>query len=175
MKILDIGCGTNPYMSESEDDEIVHLDVTDLSGVDVVWDLNNFPYPFKDNEFDMVIAYHVLEHLDNVVKVMGELWRILKPKGIVKIRVPYYTHLNAVIDITHRHVFTFRSFDYFDINSYLHYEVRYPFKILRKELIFDKFLFFGKLIFSINPSIYEHFFSYLLPARELRIEMETIK
>jgi len=46
---------------------------------------------------------HVLEHLDDVVKVIEECYRILKPKGILDIYVPYYKSKKAFRDPTHKH------------------------------------------------------------------------
>jgi ubiquinone/menaquinone biosynthesis C-methylase UbiE len=80
---------------------------------DVVHDMNKFPYPFKDGEFDYVLAKHVIEHLDNIPKVMNELWRITKSRGIIEIHVPYYKSFNAFRDVTHRQFFTWDSFSSF--------------------------------------------------------------
>ncbi|MBN1953039.1 MAG: class I SAM-dependent methyltransferase [Bacteroidales bacterium] len=44
--------------------------------------------PFRDNEFDMVICNHVLEHVDNDRKAMSELLRVLKPEGEAILLVP---------------------------------------------------------------------------------------
>ncbi len=50
-------------------------------------DLNRFPYPFKEKEFDFIICSHVLEHLDDPVRVCAELSRISKAGYI---EVPNY-------------------------------------------------------------------------------------
>lgn len=84
MKILDIGCGKNKYNPENRDDQTVGLDKFKLEGVDVVHDLEQFPYPFSDDEFDMVIAYHSLEHVDRFFELMEEINRILKRGGKLK-------------------------------------------------------------------------------------------
>lgn len=41
-------------------------------------DLNVFPYPFADKEFDFLICSHVLEHLDDPVRACREFSRIAK-------------------------------------------------------------------------------------------------
>jgi ubiquinone/menaquinone biosynthesis C-methylase UbiE len=43
---------------------------------------------FKDDEFDIVYCVHVLEHVDDEVKVLKELKRILKPTGVLFIGFP---------------------------------------------------------------------------------------
>ena len=67
------------------------MDFRQVPGVDVVHDLNTFPYPFADNEFDRIEIVHVLEHLDRPFDVMRELHRILAPGGTLLIKVPHFS------------------------------------------------------------------------------------
>ena len=46
--------------------------------------------PFQDNTFDRVIASEVLEHIHNDEDALDELYRVLKPHGILAITVPSY-------------------------------------------------------------------------------------
>ena len=39
--------------------------------------------------FDLVICYHVLEHIEEDIKAMSELYRVLKPNGICFIQTPF--------------------------------------------------------------------------------------
>ena len=50
---LNLGCGRDIR------EGYVNLDKAGLDGVDVVHDLNVFPYPFEDNEFDEI--HYLLE------------------------------------------------------------------------------------------------------------------
>lgn len=43
----------------------------------------------SDNTFDRIICYHVLEHIENDLKAMAELFRVVKPKGSVIIQTPF--------------------------------------------------------------------------------------
>lgn len=45
--------------------------------------------PIEDNFFDVIICYHILEHIENDLKAMAELYRVLKPNGICYIQTPY--------------------------------------------------------------------------------------
>ena len=174
IKILELGCGKRPYKAKPGE-EVIHLDRVKLPHIEVVWDLNKFPYPFKDNEFDIVIARHVLEHLDNLVRAMEEIWRISKPGGIIKIMVPYFSNIGAFSDPTHKHFFTPHTFDYFQPDSELHHEVESSFSIKKVELKFGKHVFFGKLIYRISSSVYERYFSWIFPAYEIHYELEVVK
>jgi SAM-dependent methyltransferase len=89
------------------------MDKVALPGVDVVHDVEHVPWPFADNEFDVVRASHVLEHLRDLLVVMEEIHRVLKPAGRLVVKVPYYRHETAFRDPTHYRFFTERSFEYF--------------------------------------------------------------
>ena len=104
MKKLNIGCGRNVKKG------YINLDVVRLPGVDVVHDLEKFPYPFDDNTFDLIEASQVLEHVDNLRGVMKELARILKPGGKLKIDVPHFSSNTAYMDPTHKRFFCILHF-----------------------------------------------------------------
>mgnify|MGYP003423107988 CR=1 FL=1 len=108
MKRLNFGCGNDIRYG------YINLDNFNGPGVDVIHDVENFPYPFKDDDFDEIILINVLEHLSNPVKVLEELHRIVKPGGQVVIRVPYYNARDMYTDPTHKSFFSQYSFDYFD-------------------------------------------------------------
>lgn len=44
--------------------------------------------PFKDDEFDIILCNHVLEHIPDDTKAMQELYRILKPGGFGIFQIP---------------------------------------------------------------------------------------
>lgn len=45
--------------------------------------------PFNNNQFDVVICAELLEHVFNPPTILRETYRILKPKGILLITVPF--------------------------------------------------------------------------------------
>jgi SAM-dependent methyltransferase len=45
---------------------------------------------FPDDTFDAIICYHVLEHIVDDIKAMGELYRVLKPGGWGILQVPIW-------------------------------------------------------------------------------------
>ena len=69
----------------------VNLDWSPLVGADVVHDSNIFPYPFEAGAFELIEAFHVLEHLDKPFNVMKEFHRLLAPGGTLHIKVPHFS------------------------------------------------------------------------------------
>ena len=81
-KILDIGCGYNAHKDAS-----VICDIQDLSNFyknKKFIRLNEKTLPFKNKEFDFVIASHVIEHVDDVNFFIRELERI-SSKGYIEL------------------------------------------------------------------------------------------
>ena len=105
---LNIGCGSDIRP------DFVNLDIADLPGVDVVWDITQTPYPFEDNRFSSIIMINVLEHLPDTIKILEELHRICKPNASIVIRVPYWNSMEQATDPTHVRFFNEHSLDYFD-------------------------------------------------------------
>jgi len=104
---LQIGCGKKPMAG------YVNLDVIKYPWVDVVHDLDRFPWPFRDSQFEEVYANSVLEHLDDLLRSMGEIHRILRPGGVLRGGVPWYNYAGAFGDPTHKHFFNLSTFQYF--------------------------------------------------------------
>lgn len=84
-----------------------NLNIRSGKNVDVVHDLNKFPYPFNDNHADVIYLSHVLEHLDEPIKVLNELHRILSKGGLLLINVPHYAGNANWVDITHKRAFAY--------------------------------------------------------------------
>lgn len=55
--------------------------------VDKRYDISSLPE--ESNSFDWIVCYHVLEHIDDDIKAMSELFRVLKNNGKVIIQTPF--------------------------------------------------------------------------------------
>lgn len=115
MKILNLGCGNKFVVLEPGDTVVNHDRIKHRKEVDVVWDLNNLPWPWPDGSFDMIVACAVLEHLRlNLIESLNECWRILRPGGTLHIKLPFWKSDNSYIDPTHYWKFSLNSLDVFD-------------------------------------------------------------
>jgi SAM-dependent methyltransferase len=106
-KILDVGCGQNKYPGA------IGIDSNPRTKADVIHDLGNVPYPFQENEFDLIICRHVIEHVPDVMAFITELHRVAKPNGRIEIVTPHYTNPDWPTDPTHRNHFNSYSFTCF--------------------------------------------------------------
>lgn len=46
--------------------------------------------PFDDNTFDAAMCNHVMEHVENDIRAMNEICRVLKPGGWAIMQVPFF-------------------------------------------------------------------------------------
>ncbi len=104
---LNLGCGRK-YL-----EGYVNCDVATSVKADKYFDLNVLPYPLPAECAEEIWMDNVLEHLDDIPKVMAELHRLLKPGGRLRILVPYGKTDWAMQDPTHKHFFTEASLNYF--------------------------------------------------------------
>jgi len=169
---LNLGCGFN-YL-----EGYINCDLRKSVNADKYFDMNIFPYPFEDSSVDEVILSHILEHLDNVVDVLTEVYRFCKPSAIIKIDVPYFANESAFSDIEHKHFFTYTTLDAVDRNNPIHFRNPFcnkvNFKIIKKKLSWRKQLFFFEF-FNLFPRIYQELFSWWFPARSISYVLEAKK
>lgn len=64
-------------------------------GIPVTYGDLEKPLTFAQEGFDTVILADVLEHLKNKEQLLLEVFRCLKPKGLVAITAPAYAHLGV--------------------------------------------------------------------------------
>ena len=81
-KILDIGCGygANKYATTVSD----ILDLAEFYKDKSFVKITEKKLPFKDKEFDFVIASHVIEHIEDISYFLNELSRIGK-RGYIEV------------------------------------------------------------------------------------------
>lgn len=115
MITLDLGSGINPYVG---DGDIVHMDKFPFKGVNIVRDVLR-GIPTHHDFFDKVVAHNFLEHFagEDFVFVMNEIWRVLKPGGVLEVCGPYWSGKFAFIDPDHKRCFHENSFDFWIVRD----------------------------------------------------------
>jgi SAM-dependent methyltransferase len=111
----------------------------------------------------------IIEHLDDILKVMEEIHRLLKIGGKVYIRVVYWNHRYAFSDPTHKKFFTETTFDFFTGKKRVYYTTA-RFKLKKMEYIYDSK---AKRIFRFKRIM--DFLSYFLCNVRQGMKVELIK
>lgn len=198
--VLNLGC------SSSRIPNSIGVDRIKKEGfVDVVHDLNVYPYPFAESFADEVHLYHVLEHLTDSVRTIEEVYRILKPGGLFYLRVPHFSSLYAWGDITHKKAFSIYAFDVFDAaRDYKNWGYsQASFKILKRQiryfytwpnedwylayivkpdwpkgasLVLKPLIVFLNFLINLSPAVFERFWCYYVGgAAEIYLIMTAVK
>jgi len=130
MKELIIGCGKQKdkkLLSMNGDCSFKNpttLDINPKVNPDVVWDLEELPLPFDDNEFDEIHAYEVLEHTGEqgdykfFFAQFKDLWRMLKHRGHLCCSVPRWDSVWAYGDPSHKRVINKGSLTFLSQSEY---------------------------------------------------------
>lgn len=197
--ILDAGCGEGFYeliFKELYDCKVTGVDINqeliDLARKHIgnnkkikfeVQDVRKLPY--KNNTFDKIICTEVLEHIEDDEAVAKELYRVLKPGGVLAVTVPnenypfFWDPLNNVREMLGFGHFNSKSRFLGGIWSYDHKRLYSPlairellgesgFKPTRVEVITKYGLPFNLLILNLGKTLYTQ-----LPVGEnVKIEME---
>ena len=74
-------------------------------------------WPWDDSSVSEILAFDIIEHLPDKIHTMNEMWRVLRPKGLVHITVPSTEGPGAFQDPTHVSFWNERSFEYYKRNS----------------------------------------------------------
>lgn len=173
--VLHLGCGRTKRPGA------IGADINPASDADVRCDLDAPAFPFATGTFEYVICEHVLEHLENVIKVMEEIHRVSKPDATVLVQVPHFSSVHYYADPTHKHPFALHSFDYFVEGAALHGFSYSParFQVMRAEFPPPasarslKRATFG--LINRHKDWYEKHLSFILPRHLVEFELRVLK
>ena len=128
---LDVGCG------QFKQKGFVGLDQHKQTGVDIVHDIQHFPWPVPDNSCFQVLMSHVWEHVEPKYRfaVMDELWRIIRHDGQLLLSCPYAGSYLEAAHPAHYMCPNEATFQFFDPDFMLWHSCSYkkplPWKIVR--------------------------------------------
>lgn len=110
---VNLGSGRKPLAG------YLNVDRHAAENVDLVHDVDVFPWPFSDGELVEVASFHLFEHVVDPLGFMAEVHRVLEPGGLLHIEVPHYLSPNAFTDPTHVRYYTEDTFRYWTPGSWL--------------------------------------------------------
>lgn len=101
--LLDVGCGKKPYkkffFENSNIDSYLGLDIKEAieyggEKPDIFWEDDKIP--LNENTINTAIATEVLEHVPNPELFLLEVNRVLKPKGLLLVTIPFLWPLHEI-------------------------------------------------------------------------------
>ncbi len=100
---------------------------------------------FQDNEFDLVCAFDVVEHVDDDYLAVKEMFRVCKPGGLVFVTVPAFSSLWGPHDVVNHHFRRYKKTRLLDLGhlygtnryfSYFNFFLFPPIYLIRRLLNF---------------------------------------
>ncbi|OGX23565.1 MAG: hypothetical protein A2Y03_05060 [Omnitrophica WOR_2 bacterium GWF2_38_59] len=118
-KLLDLGCGRGEFLKGfiqcglegcGVDQSVISKSVCPEAEI-VQSDLENKPLPYENNAFDIVFSKSVIEHFYYPEKLVKEIYRVVRPGGLIITMVPEWKSVYKIFydDYTHRTPFTINS------------------------------------------------------------------
>lgn len=162
---IDVGCGANckPGFLGIDREKWT-------SDVKYKCDFEHEKLPFKNSTVDSAYCCHVLEHLDNPMSLVDEVYRVLKPHGDFVIRVPHYSYPASHV-MNHKNYWSFHCKQHFD-GGYHEYtkwsKVNFVGKFANSNGFIEKILGF---LLKKHPFAYETFLSNFYPIAEIEISL----
>lgn len=134
---LDLACG------QSKKDGYVGVDYVEAEGVDLVFDLLTFPWPWDDDSVDAAYSSHFVEHIPHDLGVgregffawFDELYRVCRHDAEVEVIHPYCMNTRAFQDPTHRRFIPEATWYYLnkewrELQKLDHYQVGCDFEVV---------------------------------------------
>ena len=144
---------------------------------DAYVDLNKFPWPWKDDSFDEILASAIIEHLDDFYKVMRELHRIGKQGCKIYILLPHASEIaNSFAEVEHKWTYSYHTFGSIWANK----ELWHLFRVLKRRVSFTRinFQFMNKImnpLVNLFPFVWERCFSGIVPCGVVVFILEVRK
>lgn len=174
LEILDVGCGTQKRSANC-----VGIDRSPASAADIVWDLDQFPWPIEDSQFSCIHMSHVIEHLQDIGRAMAEIHRVARNGADVFVVTPHYSSHNSFTDPTHRHHLAAGSFQYFTGKDFATFSSHTRgFEIISIELTFGGNAVLdnmGRFLASRSLPWYERHAAWVFPALDIRCHLRARK
>ena len=151
---LDIGCGTGDFLKEMsnsgwnvkgiEPNDVARNSAIKNYGLDIYSESQLFE--FRENCFDVITMWHVLEHVYDLKKHLTQIRMILRKEGRLVIALPNADSLDAKI---------YKSFwAAYDVPRHLYHFNQSSFRRLMEEFDFE--------IVTIKPMVFDSFYISIL-------------
>lgn len=171
---LHLGCGRRKRPGA------LGVDIAPSAAADLRWDLDRVPWPLPGDAFETVVMIDVLEHVENVIAVMEEVYRVGRAGAAVEIQSPFAASHHLWTDPTHRRGFTSRSFKYFDpdfaAEHFEYTQARFRVREMQYRMWSPKW--YDRLLLHLvhrYSFLYERRFMYWYPVENIFFRLEVVK
>ena len=149
--ILDVGAGECQYAYLfNKKNKYETCDLKDSFHTGVEYDIvsNIYEIPRKDSHYDVVLMLQVLEHIEEPVRALKEINRIMKEEGVLFLSVP-----QAAGD--HFEPYHYFNYTQYGLDSVLK---RAGFEIMSMDRLEGMFVYVGNRIQKLGSIIYYQYF-----------------
>jgi len=105
--IIEIGCGNRKNKTN-----YIGIDLLDYPCVDIVGDVFTVLKEFPDKSVDKIYTSHFVEHIEDISRLMTEMYRVIKVGGNVEIVAPHFSNPHFYSDHTHKAFFGLYTMSY---------------------------------------------------------------
>lgn len=117
LQVLDLACATGGSMRFLSDYGTIRgIDISEETirlcagrGIDTIVRGNALSLPFADGSYDAVLALDAFEHFEDDVEAMQEVFRVMRPGGLLIATVPAFMSLWSPHDVAYHHFRRYRK------------------------------------------------------------------
>lgn len=125
-RVYNLGAGKQNFPGT------ISVDWNDMPHLGVRHNLDIFPWPIESDSADAILAFHFMEHTDDLFKVFEEIYRIGKNGAHVLIEVPHFRHSSSFKDPTHKNHFSGKTINYFCTTNHTFTHLPFTFKLVER-------------------------------------------
>jgi methyltransferase family protein len=114
-RCLHHGCNIDLGSSDHKQKGFLGVDKRPVKNLDLLFDIELFPWPLPTECVDRLLCSHVLEHITPklMLDLMDEMWRVMKPESQAYLVYPHADSFGFKQDPTHCNAMNEATFTYF--------------------------------------------------------------
>ncbi len=102
LKVLEAGCGSSSHIVIPNQQKLIGIDISQKQlernkSLDekILGNLQSFP--LQENEYDVIVSWDVLEHLDDPMAALMNLFRATADAGIIVLAAPNFFSIKGLV------------------------------------------------------------------------------